>query len=221
MPLSLNVPFYQRHEARREGAQWDAQNRAWYVADEDQEEFWRFEKWFPIRNPDLIIPGGPILIWSTLPCPRCKQNTTVFSLGTDGAYTKPSWPSSKEWIYDFEWGYILSIQEMDKQIQALLKRECPHFYKDKVDLHGGNYWINHCGHCGSQISDDLLYRFDHTGLFCPAVWGDTENIFIKNLELEYFTCYKADCDFYWDMYYLYMWVSDREYDTGLNNPNNT
>jgi hypothetical protein len=210
MPLSLNIPFFQRNEARQKGVQWDALNKTWYVPDEFNEALLRFEKWFAVEKPDLIIPGGPILISAPTNCPHCNRRTVVFGLGTAGAYTNQSLPSSKEWVYDFEWGHIFGIREMDKGIQRVLKSECPNFYKDKSYLYGGKFWINHCDHCGRQISDDLLYRYNGSALFCPPDRAATIDIFTKDLEMDYFTCYRGTRNFYWDMYNLYNWVFDRE-----------
>lgn len=204
MPLALNVPWYQNRQIRETDAQWDALNKTWYVPDDFCEEYHRYEKWFPLKRPDLIIPGGPILISSPADCPHCDKKTTVFGLGTDGGYTKPIWPPSEDWVYDFQWGFISSIKDMDNRIQTLLKKECPNFYKDN-DMYGGRYWINHCDRCGHQISDELLYTFDETGLFCPPDSASAKNISIKNIEMDFFTCYKASRNGYWDMHYLYMW----------------
>lgn len=51
MRIDLNVPFKEKDEANRLGANWDRARKTWYVEDvEDLKPFWR---WIPDRIKKL------------------------------------------------------------------------------------------------------------------------------------------------------------------------
>ncbi len=45
MKIELNVPFAEKDQARRLGAQWNGARKTWFV--EDVENLWPFLKWMP------------------------------------------------------------------------------------------------------------------------------------------------------------------------------
>jgi hypothetical protein len=207
MILPLKIPWYQKWQAEPLEAVYQSETKLWFIPDEANEELLNYERWFPVKNADLILPGPPILFSAPLTCQHCHYQTIVFGLGTDGAYTRSHSPD--EWIYDFEWGHIGDIREVDKRLARQLKKHCPNYYPDREKYSRLSYWTNHCDHCGKQISEYFLNSYDNSTAFCPPDREAARNVDVIELEPECFTFYRATRSNYWGMYYLYVWANER------------
>jgi hypothetical protein len=209
MPLRLNVPYHEKDAAKAKGAQWDEEDKTWFVPEDLCDHYIEFERWFPDAGIDLILTNEIIAAFTDVRCRGCGRITKVMAIGTDGIYTKQLYAIRWDWNYDIFFCYLYYIRQLDEEWEKKLRKVHSTFYKDFVPSHSASMWVNHCSHCQTKIMDDTLILKD-PAIFRPKNRKGTEQISIGIIKVKYFTGCKASYGLEEDMHFVYSCLLDRE-----------
>ena len=145
----LFVPPEEYSEVRALGARWDSDSKCWYIeADEASDQF---SEWLPNAEPDeesfSIASTEAYVAATTTSCQRCRSRIEVICIYCEsgGVLGDP--------VAQFT---VSGVSAMDEALAQQLK-PWSNFYK-LADADGeGNYFANHCSHCGVRQDDMYLH----------------------------------------------------------------
>lgn len=189
----LAVPFYEKDEAKRLGARWDAEKKVWFLPEGVDAS--PFQKWLisalkangqPSDIPTIRSKG--FYIAENVDCRRCwkcKEGTTVCAillpagherLNIDGGKIHGQWEKVD---YDTCLAMVTYLNQNAVRAMGELNPDY------KIAFHHGYYWLNHCEECGVLLAD----WYDHDepgGAFWPTTASEANriNLIFHNEEFE-------------------------------------
>jgi Domain of unknown function (DUF5710) len=152
--IDLQVPFTEKHEARKLGARWDTQLRTWYVPNSADRP--RFEKWIPAPSPPNVRAPFWYLARSMRVCWRCKASTQVFAILLPAAYEAlfvGDDPADDCWERAEAPTVLSYVVEVPLSAAAHLRTYARPYRIDFSNTTRSRYWMNHCEHCDSRLGD--------------------------------------------------------------------
>jgi hypothetical protein len=169
--IYLDVPYAEKDEAKRLGARWDAERKAWFVpAGLDAAAFSRWLSQEVEMQQRLIAP-----IWikrSTEPCWKCHRSSKVFAVSAsviiDVEYGDDDDDEEYEQTIDNDDDSIdlNDLESIDPRIEALFKQYAPGYRKDFSKTQDRQVYMNHCEHCDAKLGDFFLHS-EPGGAFFP------------------------------------------------------
>ena len=148
-PIILEVPYSEKDQAKALGAKWNPKMKKLYVP--VGKDINPFRKWNPNEHSKNKVKALPpiYIIESTTSCWKCNNLITIITLASQG-FTDDSGPITDELlIYN-------QIQEMPTQIQHLISRRYPTYFKDYSKTTHSKHFMNHCT-CGAKQGDFHLH----------------------------------------------------------------
>ena len=133
----LDVPFFQKDEAKSMGARWNPKIKKWYVP--KGKEVSKFEQWAPNLDVSTITLDSLYLVQSHHNCWKCSNEYRVFCL------------SDRQSYFSF-------VTRVSKSVYLILKEKCPTYRKDYSKTVEYRYYMNHCSHCNAKSGDFFLHQ---------------------------------------------------------------
>jgi hypothetical protein len=180
MPTYLDVPYKDKDEAKKLGARWDAERKAWFVPDSiNTVAFLRWLSQEVEMRQRLIAP-----IWikkSTEPCWKCHRTSQVFAVSAsviiDVEYGEDDDDEEYEQTIDNDDDSIAltDLESIDPRIEAFFKQYAPGYRKDFSKTQDRQIYMNHCEHCDAKLGDFFLHS-EPGGAFFPTTEYEEERI---------------------------------------------
>jgi hypothetical protein len=152
--IMLRVPIFEKEEAKRLGARWDARERSWYIPERVNSA--PLQKWIPepqspnVRAPYYYIASTKRECWS------CERETSVHGIILPEEH-ETLWvdddPSKDEWQVAGVRATLSYIADMPESISMRLRELAPLYKVDYSQTTHGFYWMNHCEHCAAKLGD--------------------------------------------------------------------
>lgn len=164
MSLYLDVPYFEKEEAKQLGAKWDPRVKKWYT-DAYPEDYVKFAKWILKDTDDVIIATEYLyLIEGVQSCWKCGQKTAVVGLGIGEhihMYGDPDDPQIE--IVEDEDCEEVHLAWVDKEddIPPKLLRYMKEHYSVRVGYSktlGRGSFANHCSCCGALQGNWFLFQ---------------------------------------------------------------
>lgn len=172
--LNLIVPFSEKDEAKRQGAQWDPALRVWYIPNGvDQEPF---RRWQPVASPINIRARSYYVASCAGRCWKCGEQTTHYTVALLGGYDvledfqpddEAGDPEATEWFVCGGSTFISYITHLPKRIEDRVRSFTRAYFLDFSQTTKSTYWMNHCGQCGMKQGDFPLHE-EPGGKFFPV-----------------------------------------------------
>ena len=157
MPLYLDVPYSEKEEAKKLGAKCNPKIKIWF-ADTPREKYVNFSKWI-LKDTDeaLIATEYLYIIEGKRECWKCGKSTPIIGLGIGefihifGESDKIDFEIIEDRIDIGEEVHLAWTNDENKIPAKLLNYLKEHYpvktgYSNTVE---GNYFANHCMHCGA------------------------------------------------------------------------
>jgi Domain of unknown function (DUF5710) len=144
------VPFEEHDQARQRGAQWDAEEKCWFIDSVlDPAPFHRWLDTSPQSSdePYRIASDQAFLVSARTRCWKCNAGARVVCVYCESGYIDGE-------PYDqFTVSNITAVDAgLARQLEAL-----PDFRFGQARVAGGRYLVNHCRRCGAQQADYYLH----------------------------------------------------------------
>lgn len=146
----LHVPYEEGDQARRLGAQWDADGKCWFI--DSVLDPAPFHRWLDTTRdrselPYSIVSDQAFLLSARIRCWKCHAVTCVRCVYCQSGCI------DGEPYEQFTVSNITAADEcLRRQLEAL-----PDFRFGQARVAGGRYLINHCRRCGTQQADYYLH----------------------------------------------------------------
>jgi len=150
--FALTVPYAERAEAKRLGARWDAKARTWYVP--LGADIAPFSRWQPRDEAINIRAASYFLARATRECWKCHGETVIhgFAVRLPFQFIAPG-DLQRVW-QDADHSAVLSyVTILPARVVERVKPLAPLLTPDDSRWRNGNYWMNHCEHCGAKLGD--------------------------------------------------------------------
>jgi hypothetical protein len=159
--LYLNVPYYEKDQAKALGARWDPRRRQWYVPFEgDPSRFrqWILEKPEPASGPEATLIAPVFMITSETFCDHCGGIAPVIALAASGVERHETGTRIDRFVV------ACWITWLSPSLVAALAERASSFFLDWTSS-GSCYYLNHCS-CGAGLDDFDLHE-EPDGAFFP------------------------------------------------------
>lgn len=161
--VDLQVPFAQKDEAKKRGAQWDNNSKVWYVPEGVDPSL--FKQWLP-GPPQLNTRAERYFIAESLTaCWKCGEATRVLGIVLPAGHETAE--DDNEWTRNDDPAIVsyasFLLPDNATRIQALSRKYRVDFSKTT----NSSYWMNHCDRCGMKQGDFELYC-EPDGAFFPT-----------------------------------------------------
>jgi hypothetical protein len=195
--IDLQVPFYEKDEARRLGARWDPAQKVWYVPANVDAAL--LQKWFPRPLTTNIRASLFFLATSTRDCWRCAAVSRVVAIvlpaGHEVLYVDDD-PADEHWELS-EMPVVLSyVGYLTEAVAARLRPLASHYRVDFSHTTGTSYWMNHCEHCAAKLGDfDTICEYDVA--FSPRTTEKAARIRLEKIAEPFSTSCEGHADIEW------------------------
>ena len=146
----LYVPFEERDDVRKLGAQWDSDGKSWFIdsaLDAGPFRRWLDEVTEPTNRPYHIESDHAYLLSARIRCWKCHAGIRVFCI-----YCESGWIDGDL----YEQFTVSNITDVDQSLRIQLEGT-PEFRFGQARVAGGRYLTNHCERCGTQQADYYLH----------------------------------------------------------------
>ncbi len=181
MKIQLNVPYAEKDAAKVAGAQWDAQNKKWYLWDQNKID--AVTRWLPDGDIyNLFVTKTLYIVKGWRTCWKCGQSIPVYAIGVDSFAAKGD---DGTWHFNGHFTLINGIErysyEANEKIARLTDGCLKLHYSKTVET---KYLMNLCPSCGAPQGDNYLYE-EIDSVFAPATIADAENLEIYRTPLAF------------------------------------
>lgn len=199
MRIDLEVPFYQKDEAKKLGARWDRRRQLWYVPEGvDPLPFTRWMTLFEEEgelHPNLRAKSY-FIAQARLSCWHCKQLTRLYAFILPAGYEAldvADQPQDMEW-HAYPRPTLLSyISLLPDNAEKAITTLTLQYWFDRSKTICGSYWMNHCEHCNTKQGD--FYGIEDFGsAFQPTSAEEAREIFLREIK-EPFSARACYCDY--------------------------
>jgi hypothetical protein len=134
-----------------------------------------------IEVPDTedlnVRSSSYLLAQAVVSCWRCKQPTSVFCLGLTAGHERRM---EDQWASFETTSLLLYVEYLPSEIVLGLQELSPQYRPGNSTMSNGNYWINHCQHCGAPHEDYDLHC-EPDGAFLPTTDQAAERILVVGI----------------------------------------
>lgn len=183
--VELDVPFFEKLEAKRLGARWDAGRRVWYLPDGANQA--AFSRWcYPERDTGIRSRRYLVAVTSTC-CWRCNQDTRVWALVLPAMHKtrSPGAGGQAQWLRHKLPCILRYVTDLPPSVMARMHAHTPS-YRIGASATSGAYFMNHCEACGLKFEDAGLH-LDPGAPFAPLDVGAAARITLHEVP-EPFSC---------------------------------
>ncbi|OMP74736.1 DUF5710 domain-containing protein [[Flexibacter] sp. ATCC 35208] len=180
-PLLLNVPYFEKDQAKANGAFWEPTLKTWYLPEGKLHLFPAVAKWLPEKEVNIII-SELIIAHAHRSCWKCSHVNTVIALGAPSFYEINSETNSCD-VSDF-FTLFQEISTLSAHLATFLKQHYPHFKPGYSKTTATTNWNNHCSSCNSLQGEWFLFQ-EPGAAFYPTTPSEAQHIIIKQHPLEY------------------------------------
>lgn len=113
-----------------------------------------------------------LLLQAIAPCLQCSQPTSVFCLGLLPGHERRL---EDQWASENCEALLFYVECLSKQVLSLVRELAPGLRLDFSAETNGEYWLNHCQHCGALREDHDLHC-EPDGAFLPTGADDAGRI---------------------------------------------
>ncbi|WP_236901670.1 DUF5710 domain-containing protein [Empedobacter brevis] len=173
MPLKINVPYREKDFAKSKGAFWDAEQKTWFVP--DHKDINDFLQWIDTRKVSILLKSPFFIAVNKRQCYNCSAFTTVIALASDNLYYLDYDDNGNEkWFRQDYFSFFSMPVFINDEVTAILNKLFPQ-YKMGYSKTAGEYWANHCEHCGA-LQGDFYLHCESGGAFFPIETEDCKHI---------------------------------------------
>jgi len=163
MPIQLNVPYFQKDDAKKLGARWVPDVGTWVIPDHIV-DINPFNAWLP-RNGGTFVKYPYLIAKSQRECWKCHKDTPLIGLGArnyitsvfGSPFSAPIWEMRNYPVF------FVNIKLVDDVIAAIMHDQYPFFKNTYHKTLRKQLWLNTCIHCETIQGDD--YNIDRSYVF--------------------------------------------------------
>lgn len=181
MKIQLNVTYAEKDAAKAVGAQWDSQNKKWYLW--DYKKIDTVKQWIPDGDVfNIFVTGTLYIVKGIRVCWNCKNATPVYAIGSDKFAYKED---DGVWKFYPTFHLLNGIERYSygahKTLAQLTDGTLQLHYSKTVET---RYLMNLCKSCNAPQGDNYLYDEDRS-VFAPESVSAAENLEIYRIPLPF------------------------------------
>jgi hypothetical protein len=162
--LDLDVPFQDRHLAKRLGAHWDVYRKRWFVPESTDPA--ALLGWSCASASVNVRSHGYYLLETQYPCDNCGRSSRVHGIVLPTGHEVRmlgDYPLGDEWERSDEPSLIAFVTNLAPSVSARIRQDTWRYRPRQSFKHPEPYHLNHCEFCGGQFDDYQLFATPGSG----------------------------------------------------------
>lgn len=156
--MDLEVPFFEKDDAKRLGARWNPQRRTWYVPPGvNPRPFARWRPGEPEAQPYRVLSRETYLVTAAEECWRCKQAFQAVACLMAPGFVLNEQPNGSREERSADWAFVEYITRLPPDAIGFIQSVQPAYRQGFSKTTDSRYYANHCPSCRALQGDFHLY----------------------------------------------------------------